>query len=132
MAKVDWEEKKNLLDLSLRKSEKKEEKEIKPLSDGIVESGGSLSLQGKIFRSTGFSQATKGWKVEPNGDVEFNGNTLTSTNFTKVTSHKGVSIYCSDGTTPNGNLSGTAGDVCYNGPSGQPFYCGGGTTWTGM
>ena len=44
-----------------------------------------------------------------------------------------LTIYISmDGTTPNANLSGNAGDICLNGPSGQPFYCTGTTNWTGM
>lgn len=56
-----------------------------------------------------------------------------STNFKKVQVIDTVSIYVSDGTTPNGNLTGVTGDICYNGPSGQPFYCSSsGTTWTGM
>ena len=42
-------------------------------------------------------------------------------------------IYLSNGTTPNGNLSGTRGDLCLNGTLGQPFYCSTtGTTWTGL
>lgn len=35
-----------------------------------------------------------------------------------------------DATTPNGNLSGTVGDLCINGPSGRSFYCTGTTNWT--
>jgi hypothetical protein len=41
-----------------------------------------------------------------------------------------ATLYISDGTTPN--FSGDQGDICLNGPNGQPFYCQGGTTWTGM
>lgn len=54
------------------------------------------------------------------------------TNFT-LRMKAGVKIYHSDGTTPVGNLTtGVAtGDVCYNGPSGQPFYYNG-AAWTGM
>ncbi len=44
----------------------------------------------------------------------------------------GYSVYTSDGTTPNGNLSGSVGDICLGGPSGQPFYCTGTTNWTGF
>jgi hypothetical protein len=43
-----------------------------------------------------------------------------------------IQIYVSNGTTPHGNLTGRQGDICYNGPSGQPFYCSGGTNWAGM
>jgi len=37
-----------------------------------------------------------------------------------------------DATTPNGNLTGTAGDVCLNGPSSVPFYCTGTTNWSAL
>jgi len=57
---------------------------------------------------------------------------VTDTNFKKIASWAGVTLWVSDGTTPNGNLTGTAGDVCYNGASSQPFYCTGTTNWTGM
>lgn len=55
-------------------------------------------------------------------------------NFRKLFSETNTSvvIWLSDGTTPNGNLSGTAGDICLNGTSGQAFYCTGTTNWTGM
>lgn len=43
-----------------------------------------------------------------------------------------IDVYVSNGTNPNGNLSGNIGDICFNGPSGQPFYCSGSTTWIGM
>ena len=54
----------------------------------------------------------------------------TSTNYKKIASFAGVSLWISDGTTPNGNLSGTAGDVCFNGASSQIFFCTGTTSWT--
>jgi len=37
-----------------------------------------------------------------------------------------------DATTPNGNLTGTAGDICFNGPSSVPYYCTGTTNWTAL
>ena len=44
---------------------------------------------------------------------------------------KSVTIWISqDATTPNGNLTGTAGDICLNGPSSHMFYCTGTTNWT--
>lgn len=62
--------------------------------------------------------------------------TAKSTNFFRVLRLTGGAtdtyVWVSDGTTPNGNLSGTAGSICLNGPSGQTFYCSGGTTWVGM
>lgn len=38
--------------------------------------------------------------------------------------------YSNNGSTPNGNLTGTQGDLCINGPGGHLFWCSGGTTWT--
>ena len=55
-----------------------------------------------------------------------------ATNFKKTIEAGGSTVWVSDGTTPNGNLSGTAGDICLNGTSGQTFYCTGTTNWTGM
>lgn len=57
----------------------------------------------------------------------------TSTHFDKMITMGGVgsnSLWLSDGTTPNGNLTGVQGDFLIGGPSGHPFWCGGGTTWT--
>jgi hypothetical protein len=41
-------------------------------------------------------------------------------------------IYASDGTTPNGNLSASSGDLCVGCDSGKAYYCTGGTSWTAM
>lgn len=41
-------------------------------------------------------------------------------------------MWMSDGTTPNGALSGTAGDICINCDSGKTYYCTGTTSWTAM
>ncbi len=57
---------------------------------------------------------------------------LVSTNFKLLANLAGVSLYISNGTTtPNGNLTGVAGDICFNGPGGQLFYCTGTTNWIG-
>ncbi len=70
--------------------------------------------------------------VTPNAKLEIIGGEVVSTNFTKTQILNGVTFWVSDGATPQANLSGTQGDICYNGPSGQPFYCTGTTNWTGM
>ena len=44
----------------------------------------------------------------------------------------GAVIWGSDGTNPNGALSANRGDFCLNGPSGVPYYCTGGTSWTAV
>lgn len=60
---------------------------------------------------------------------------VNNSKFTKVLEStdgtKTVTIWMSqDATTPNGTLSGTAGDICLNGPSNRTFYCTGTTNWT--
>lgn len=58
--------------------------------------------------------------------------TFVSTNFKKGIKVNGISIWTSNGTTPNGNLSGTTGDICINCDSGKTYYCTGTTNWTAM
>ncbi len=59
---------------------------------------------------------------------------VNSTHFVKMTSYKNgatvITLWLSDATDPNGALSGTAGDICYNGASNKPAYCTGTTNWT--
>lgn len=56
---------------------------------------------------------------------------LVSTNFRRIMaeSNTGITTWISDGTSPNGNLSGTLGDICYNGSNGQLYRCTGTTNW---
>lgn len=65
--------------------------------------------------------------------------TITSTNFRKYitldngsTPGDGMTIWKSNGITPNGNLSGTVGDVCFNADGGKSYFCTGTTNWTVM
>lgn len=53
----------------------------------------------------------------------------TSTNFFKTADWNGKVIYVGNGVTPNGNLSGSQGDVCIGADSGKAYYCSGSTTW---
>ena len=60
---------------------------------------------------------------------------VNNSKFTKILEStdgtKTLTIWMSqDATTPNGTLSGTAGDICLNGPSNRTFYCTGTTNWT--
>jgi len=59
-----------------------------------------------------------------------------STNYFKmatfVSSSGTVTLWCGNGTTGNGNLSGTAGDILFNGGSNKPEYCTGTTNWTAL
>lgn len=57
-------------------------------------------------------------------------NAVTSTNFKKYIVLDDVTIWKSDGTDPNGTLSGSAGDIClYATGTGGLKTCAGGTTW---
>lgn len=58
--------------------------------------------------------------------------TATSTNYYKFATVNGVTIWIGAGTTANGNLTGTAGDICLNGGSNKPEYCTGTTNWTAL
>ena len=69
--------------------------------------------------------------------VEFNQATAASTNFYKVIKLNGAgtnrAVWLSNGTTPNGNLTGVQGDICINADGGKAYYCSTtGTTWTAM
>lgn len=59
---------------------------------------------------------------------------VTSTNYRKIFSESGsgVTLWFGNGTTANGNLTGTAGDICFNGGSNKPEYCTGTTTWVAL
>jgi hypothetical protein len=58
---------------------------------------------------------------------------VTDTNFKKIGDLAGVSLYISDQTDPDGNLTGVQGDICFNGPGGVAYYCdSSGTNWTAM
>jgi len=62
-------------------------------------------------------------------------NAIISTNFRKILNETvtGCTIWISNGTTPNGNLSGQAGDICLNGDGGNIYRCSvTGTTWVAM
>jgi hypothetical protein len=68
------------------------------------------------------SQKTYGLK-------RFMGGAVISTNFTPVIMLKNITIYISNGTTPNGNLSGKAGDICFGADAGKAYKCTSTTTW---
>lgn len=57
-----------------------------------------------------------------------------STHFYKIMteSASGVTLWMGDGTTGQGNLSGTAGDILFKGGSNKPEYCTGTTNWTAL
>lgn len=56
----------------------------------------------------------------------------TSTNFFKVGVFNGVTLWVGNGNTGNAALSGTAGDILFNGGTNKPEYCTGTTNWTAL
>jgi hypothetical protein len=61
-------------------------------------------------------------------------NAVVTTNFRKVIweTNTGITIWISNGTDPNGSLSGTAGDICLNWWTNKPYYCTWTTNWTAL
>ena len=59
---------------------------------------------------------------------------VTSTHFRKILteSGSGVTLWFGDGTTGQGNLTGTVGDILFNGGSNKPEYCTGTTNWSAL
>lgn len=62
--------------------------------------------------------------------ASFTQEAVTTTNFKRTLDLNGITIYTSNGTTPNGNLGGNAGDLCFGADSGKSYYCTSGTSWT--
>lgn len=56
----------------------------------------------------------------------------TSTNYFKGIKVNGFTIWAGNGTTPNGNLSGTTGDLLIGGDSGKAYICTATTTWAAL
>lgn len=96
-----------------------------PLTD---QSSGRSSIS-RPLRSPNWKDNTQGWQLNSNGEAQLNGSRTVSTNFRPAAKLFGVTVYVSNGTTPNGNLSGNAGDICLKGPTGNAFKCTSGTTW---
>lgn len=86
---------------------------------------GNNALTGNSLLVAHFS--TSGFPVEI---TQF---AITETNFKKVINFAGATLFVSDGTNPDGNLTGAVGDICLNGPNGIAYYCDtAGTNWTAM
>lgn len=96
---------------------------------GLKFTNDATNSDGKVFDIAQSKVAT----TEPIFKVQQDG--ITSTNFRKIFTevNTGVSIWVSNGTTPNGNLTGVLGDICIGGDSGNIYRCStAGTTWTAM
>lgn len=77
---------------------------------------------------------TQAFATSTNPIIRMTQEAIISTNFRKIfnETNTGCTIWISDGTTPNGNLSGQAGDICLNGNAGNIYRCTGTTNWTAM
>lgn len=100
-----------------------------PILPGFQSTGSGIAPVGAI-NSLNFTANSLGWGLSPNGDAQFNGNHKVSTHFTPVAKFLGLTLYVSDGTTPDGNLTGATGDLCMGADNGKLYFCAGGTTWT--
>lgn len=59
-------------------------------------------------------------------------NTAVSRYFRRMILLGSLTIWQSDGVTPNGNLSGFIGDICFGADGGKAYYCTGTTNWTAL
>lgn len=118
-------------------------KEISSISEPINQAKNNLPYDGidsvlvsGSVRTKNFRLGKSGWKADANSiTAAFIGNQpATSTHFYKVLTDatSGISLWIGDGTTANGALTGTAGDVLLNGGSHKPEYCTGTTNWTAL
>lgn len=96
---------------------------------GFQNRGAGVSPTSAI-NSANFTNGTAGWGFASNGDAQVNGNRIVSAHFTPILGMKGNTLYISDGTSPNGTLTGATGDVVFHGDGGKIYFCIGGTTWT--
>jgi hypothetical protein len=101
----------------------------RPITPGFQNSGVGVSPTNSL-NSLNFGSNSSGWGLSTNGDAQFNGNRVVSSHFTPCIQLKGNTIYISDGTSPNGTLSGSTGDIVFHGDGGKMYFCVGGTTWT--
>ncbi len=98
------------------------------LAPGFTYHGAGISPTYAIS-SLNYSNNGSGWQITSGGDAQFNGTHVVTIHFTPVFKTKGVTMYVSDLTSPNGTLSGSTGDICLNGDSGKLYVCAGTTTW---
>lgn len=94
--------------------------------------GGTLTAAGSVLRLENIATQSAGTLTDTTAVLELAQGALTSTNFKKLIVLAGVTLWISDGTTANGNLSGTAGDICFNAGTNKPEYCTGTTNWTAL
>lgn len=100
----------------------------RPVVPGFQNTGAGIAPVQSI-NSANFTSNSSGWGLSSNGDAQLNGNHVVTTHFTPVVSMLGTTIYISDGTSPNGTLNGSTGDIALKCDSGKLYVCVGSTTW---
>lgn len=100
----------------------------RPVVPGFQNIGAGIAPVQSI-NSANFTSNSSGWGLTAAGTAQFNGTHLVSTNFTPVVTFLGTTIYISNGTSPNGVLSGASGDIALKCDSGKMYVCTGGTVW---
>lgn len=104
-----------------------------PLQTTNAGLGGNLMINSNASSTTPALSLQNANGVIPVVSVLNSGTTGTGSHFTALFGLQGTTnvIWYSDGTTPNGNLTGVRGDLCINGSGGHLFWCStSGTTWT--
>lgn len=112
------------------------------LSRTTISNGGTITSQGSVLSLTNTATQTSGTlndSVTPllvtqgsgstGHPISITQNAVVSTNFKRIISLAGVTLWISNATDPNGTLTGTAGDVCFNGLTNKIQYCTGTTVW---
>lgn len=109
--------------------------------------GGTFTSAGSVLKLENIATQTAGTLTDSANvlsivqDVDSTGipisitqNAVVSTNYRKLIKETatGITIWMGNGTTANGTLSGTAGDILINGGSNKPEYCTGTTNWTAL
>jgi hypothetical protein len=127
---------KEVVDISPDPVRQKSSAEIaaRPIIPGFQNTGVGIAPT-KSINSANFTNNSQGWGLASNGDAQFNGNRIApvvsgSGQFTPVLKLKANTIYISNGTSPNGVLSGATGDIVFHGDGGKMYFCIGTTTWT--
>jgi len=95
-------------------------------------SGGTFTADGSVLKLENISTQIAGTLTDTTVVLNLQQGAVTSTNFRRVASFNTITLWVSDGTSPNGVLSGNVGDICFGADNGQVYYCGGTTTWTAM
>jgi len=93
--------------------------------------GGSLTTAGSVLRLENIRTESAGTVTDTIIPLEIANNAVVDTNFTLIAKYGTVQVFVSDGTSPNTNLTGVQGDICYGADGGKAYSCTTtGTTWT--